>query len=154
MSEKEVLIEQAKTKAGDYYKSGHNCAESVLRTFNEMLQLGFPEEFYRIATGFGGGLGQAGCQCGGLSGGVMVLNLIKGRNDNKEDRMPAYKAAKELHHRFAERFGSTCCRALNPNQDYTSGEHRRRCLKITGNSAVLLMDYLLENNLVDTDKIK
>lgn len=149
----EYYINKAKTQAGNFYKEGYNCTESVLRTFNEILNLGFPTDLYRIATGFGAGLGHAGCLCGGLTGGVMVINLLKGRDDNSQDRQPAYKASKDFHHRFAERFGSTCCRALNPNQDFTSGEHRRRCLKITGNSAGLLMEYLLEKNEIILDDL-
>ncbi|HEX3032333.1 MAG TPA: C-GCAxxG-C-C family protein [Bacillota bacterium] len=138
------LIGLAKQKAGGYFKDGYNCAEATLKTANELLNLGLAPEMEKMATTFGGGMGQAGCICGALVGGNMALGLIKGRTSTAQDRMPAYEAARELHNRFKEKFGSTCCRVLNPGGDYDSIEHKKRCLKYTGNTAGLVLEYLLE----------
>lgn len=143
-AEAQELIEAAKCKAGGYFKEGYNCAEATLKAFNELLEMGLPPGMEKIATGFGGGMGRAGCACGALVGGNMAIGLLLGRTSNTQDRMPAYTAAKELHHRFQEKFGSTCCRVLNPGADFASDDHKQRCLKYTGNSAGLVMEYLLE----------
>ncbi|MHB1167362.1 MAG: C-GCAxxG-C-C family (seleno)protein [Carboxydocellales bacterium] len=138
------LIEQAKMRAGGYFKEGYNCAEATLKTMNELMDLGLAPGMEKMATAFGGGLGQAGCICGALVGANMVIGLVKGRTSSGEDRMPAYEAAKELHDRFKLKFGSTCCRVLNPGVDYESVDHKKRCLKYTGNGTALIMEYLLE----------
>ncbi len=138
------LIEEAKKRAGGYFKEGYNCAEATLKSVNELLDLGLVPGMEKMATAFGGGVGQAGCICGALVGGNMAIGLYKGRSSVAEDRMPAYAAAKELHQRFKEKFGSTCCRVLNPGDDYQSVEHKKRCLKYTGNGAGIVMEYLLE----------
>ena len=52
----------------------------------------------RIATAFGGGLGRQGEVCGTVSGGVMAIGLVYGR-DNAEQ-----KAAKETAYYKAARF--------------------------------------------------
>jgi C_GCAxxG_C_C family probable redox protein len=43
----------------------------------------------RIATGFGGGIGKQGEVCGAVSGGVMVIGLLRGRTQSDD------RAAKE-----------------------------------------------------------
>jgi C_GCAxxG_C_C family probable redox protein len=68
----------------------------------------------RIATAFGGGLGHQGEVCGAVSGGVMAIGLVYGR-DNAEQ-----KAAKEMAYQKAARFmrkfqsvnGNVRCRDL------------------------------------------
>ncbi|HEX3033102.1 MAG TPA: C-GCAxxG-C-C family protein [Bacillota bacterium] len=149
--EHQELIEAGKMKAGGYFKEGYNCAEATLKAANELLDLGLAPGMEKMATVFGGGMGQAGCVCGALVGGNMALGLMKGRTSTAQDRMPAYQAAKELHDRFKEKFGSTCCRVLNPGADYESVDHKKRCLKYTGNGAGLVLEYLLELRKQETE---
>lgn len=140
----DARIEEARKRAGGYFKEGYNCAEATLKTLNELLDLGLVPGMEKMATVFGGGMGRAGCLCGALAGGNMALGLVKGRTSPAGDRDAAYQAALELHRRFKEEFGSTCCRVLNPGSDYQSVEHKKRCLKYTGNGTGLVMGYLLE----------
>ncbi|MGB9826805.1 MAG: C-GCAxxG-C-C family protein, partial [Desulfofundulus sp.] len=93
------------------------------------------------------GLGHAGCICGALTASTMVIGLLCGRTDNRQDRHRAYELARGFHDRFEETFGVTCCRSLNPHP-FDTPEHLRHCLKITGNTARLLMEYLQEKRLV------
>lgn len=127
--------------AGARYKEGYNCAEAILRAFRDELKLDLSDEALKIATGFGGGLGQAGCMCGALTGSVMVLNLLTGRNSSAESRDPAYISAREFHKQFDDHFGATCCRVLNPHPFGTS-DQRRNCLKVTAETADLLMQFI------------
>lgn len=133
----------AKQLAGQYFKEGYNCAEAVLRAFRDAMQLPIPEEALKMASGFGGGLGHAGCLCGALTASVMVLGALEGRTDRSQSRTAVYSSAEEFHRRFTEKFGATCCRALNPHP-FETKEHLRNCLKITGNTAALLLAYLEE----------
>lgn len=138
----------ARNKAGEYFKQGFNCAESVFRAYLDILPHSFSPEAARLASTFGGGLGRAGCSCGALTGSEMVLAMLTGRDSPSDDLNRVYQLSGELHDRFKEKFGSTCCRILN-KEDYQSQDHFRRCLKITGGAAMLLMHFLLEHSLLN-----
>lgn len=144
------LAKEARSRAGNKFKNGLNCSESIVHTFNEMLNNPLNSEALKMATGFGGGLGHAGCMCGALTGSVMVLGLLKGRSDPEITREPAYNLAHDFHDRFVKEYGATCCRALNPHP-FDSPEHLRNCLKLTGGTAKLLMEFIKEKELVDDD---
>lgn len=141
---------EEKQRAGqlvaDRFKEGYNCAEAVLRGFRDELDLGLDDQALKIATGFGGGLGQAGCMCGALTGAIMVLNLLYGRDNRTESRDPAYQNAKNFHDIFTEHFGGSCCRVLNPHGFGTS-EQKKNCFKITAQTGEILMSYIEEKKL-------
>lgn len=146
MSEDKVLA--ARNAAGGKFKEGYNCAEAIFLSFNELLDLHMDDDLVRITSGLGGGFGHAGCACGALTGSVLVLGALKGRNSTDiKERDVIYTLAEKYHDLFEERFGSTCCRALNPHP-YDSQEHLKTCLKITGNTGKLLMQYITDEELV------
>lgn len=130
-----------KSLAGNNFRNGYNCAEAILRAFRDGLQLPLDDAALKIASGFGGGFGHAGCACGALTASIMVLGLMSGRSDASQDRTPTYALAQEFHHLFEEKFGATCCRILNPHP-FDTKEHLRNCLKITGGTAELLADFI------------
>lgn len=148
----EALTVLARNAAGNYFRMGYNCAESVLRAYIDLLPDSVEPKTTRLATVFGGGLGHAGCTCGALTGSEMVLGMLIGRDDiieNEKDKLQEiYRMSRELHNRFNDQFGSTCCRVLNNGTDYESKDHLRRCLKITGTAATLLAQFLIDNDLV------
>jgi len=141
---------EARSRAGNKFKNGLNCSESIVHAFNEMLDNPLNSEALKMATGFGGGLGHAGCMCGALTGSVMILGLFKGRAEPGQAREPAYDLANDFHNRFLKAYGSTCCRSLNLHE-FDSQEHLRGCLKLTGGTAKLLMEFILEKELVDSE---
>jgi C_GCAxxG_C_C family probable redox protein len=106
------LSEDAAVK---YHIEGFNCAESVLQVFldkwSKYFRLGVTSS---AATAFGGGIGRTGNICGALSGGLIVIGLAVGRTDAKDDegKQKAYSAARDLLHRFNERWGTVTCREL------------------------------------------
>jgi len=137
---------EARNLAGDNFRSGYNCAESIFLAFRDYLGLDVPREVVRAFTPMGGGLGHAGCMCGALTASAAVLGLINGRTSSEESREPAYDLGREFHDRFESGFGGTCCRSLNPHP-FDSKEHLRHCIKITGNTARLLAEFLKEKGL-------
>lgn len=99
-------------KAAEYYEKGYNCCESVFHACCEDLGLELDEQTKKLATGFGGGMGQ-GCTCGALAGGVLTASLIKGRvKPLEEAKEPACDLAKSLSGQFKEKFGTACCSGL------------------------------------------
>lgn len=141
------LVEQAKELAGKNYKDGYNCAEAIFRAFCDLLHFDLGDDAVRIAAGFGGGIGHAGCICGALSGATMVLSMLVGRKDNKEAKGPAYATTQQFHQMFTSEFGASCCAVLNP-YEFQTPEQGRNCLRITGRTAELLMKYIEDRQLV------
>jgi C_GCAxxG_C_C family probable redox protein len=143
----EELIQEARTKAGNYFKQGYNCAESIFLTFRQYLTPELDEEFVRMATPFGGGLGHSGCICGALSGAIMLLGLKKGRTSPATSRDAAYDLSGEFQKKFMNEFGATCCRALNKHP-FSTPEQGKNCLKIIGTTAKIFMAFVLEKGLL------
>lgn len=137
----------ARNAAGQYFKDGYNCSEAILRAGSNLLGIQLDEQALRMATGFGGGFGHAGCVCGALASSIMLIGLLKGRSVATENLEEAYILSNEFHNRFQERFGATCCRVLNPHE-FESREHMVNCVKITGNTMALLADFLQEKGIL------
>lgn len=149
MSFSETFATEAREKAGDYFREGYNCAESLFLCFKDLLNVEVDSSVIRILTVFGGGVGQAGCICGALTGAIVTLGLLIGRTNIEEKLDPIYKLSREFHTRFQNHFGTVCCRDMSP-YPFGSRDRLRYCLKITGNTARLLAEYLMEKNLTKT----
>lgn len=144
-------MNKAKEIAGNYYRGAYecgkcNCAEAIVKTFNETLELGLSDDALKMASGFGGGLGHSGCMCGALSGAVMVLNCLAGRAHGERPLSDIYPLTAAFHDVFKEHFGATCCRVLNGNP-FGSKEQGKNCLKLIGETAELLDGFIVEKQL-------
>ncbi|MHB1126621.1 MAG: C-GCAxxG-C-C family protein [Bacillota bacterium] len=126
---------------------GSNCAETVLGSLCDVIK---PETdarlICRLGSGFSGGIGQFGCLCGALSGGILALGMFI--EEDAIDTMAVQRASRLLTEKFADRFGDTCCRLLN-GEDFTSLDHFKRCYTLTSCTAVMTLEYLMDNNLVN-----
>jgi C_GCAxxG_C_C family probable redox protein len=126
----------------EYFRNGLYCSEAILRAFNEVYQLDYPENLYKISTAFGAGLGEAKCSCGSVTGGVMVLSIIAGRNINYESERLAFTIANELHDRFKQKHKALCCRVLTKNVQWGSAEHKILCEKYVVDAAQITDDII------------
>lgn len=141
------FVEKAKEKAGGKYKEGLNCAESLVKTFDELCNLGIGEHI-RMASGFAGGVGHKGEMCGALSGSLMILGAFKGRpNPPDGEREPIYNLGHDFHEKFEQAFGGTGCDEVR-KFDWKTREQRINCLKLIANTAGLLAEFLIEKGLV------
>lgn len=141
IQERVIDKDYMKQAAGQNFRDGYNCSEAIVRAFRDAMQADISDEALKMASGFGGGLGHAGCLCGALTGGIMVLGMLEGRANKEQSREPIYTNAHEFHDLFREKFGATCCRVLNPHE-FDSKDHLRNCIKITGKTAELLSEYI------------
>jgi C_GCAxxG_C_C family probable redox protein len=92
-----------------------NCAESTFWGILEALSIPMDPTLMRLATPFGGGIGDSGSLCGALVGGLLVLGLTLGRSDLDHDRkLVAYERSRQLYEQFVSEAGSDVCRVLNP----------------------------------------
>jgi len=97
--------------AARHFDGGYNCAEAVLKALADDLGR---DDCVRLATGFGGGMGADGDQCGALSGGIMALGMLLGRDlpGDDEHKTRCYGVVRELRRRFRSVCGHTDCRDL------------------------------------------
>ncbi len=95
------------------FKDGYNCAQSVLFSYADKLNIS-RDLALKMANGFGGGIGRKQEVCGALSGGILVLNLIYGRgeNEDKQKQEIVYSLVRELMDKFEEKYGSVNCKKL------------------------------------------
>jgi C_GCAxxG_C_C family probable redox protein len=142
---------EARNKAGEFYKQGFNCAESILLAGRELLAPDWDPRIVKMVTPLGGGIGRVGCFCGALNASIMILGMLKGRTDTATPRFEVGRHAARIHDLFFQEFGSPCCRDLNFSE-FDNRAHYVRCLKIVGGTAQLLFEYLANNDLLPERK--
>ena len=108
-----MTVEEREQKAGELFKAGYNCCQSVAMTFADVL--GLPEdEVARLTSGFGGGMGRMREVCGTVSAMTMVAGAMIPANDvnNKEAKTSNYALVQEMADEFKQMNGSIICREL------------------------------------------
>ena len=141
-----------KELAKSYFLKGYNCAQSVVLAFHE--ELGLDEETAaRMASAFGGGMGRLREVCGTVSGMFLVLGLLKGYHEPKDQdgKKALYAQVQQLAHTFQEQNGSIICRellGLKKGEDLEEPAVRteeyyksRPCLGLCALAAQILDDY-------------
>ena len=95
------------------FMEGYNCSQAVVGAWAEDIGLD-SETAYKIASGFGGGIGRMREVCGTVTGMYMALGLARGYSDSKDnaDKKRVYTEVQQLAERFKEDNGSIICRDL------------------------------------------
>ncbi|MFH0976283.1 MAG: C-GCAxxG-C-C family protein [Spirochaetota bacterium] len=133
----------------EYYKGGFFCSEAVLKAFNEVYGLGLPESAYKLATGFGDGMGESGCACGSITGAVAVLGLAAGRTKTDQTEKIVFHAVKQLHDDFRAIHKAICCRVLTKKlTKRNSSQHKKLC-ELYVYDAARLTDNILRTQLYE-----
>lgn len=148
-SEANSTVEKAVQEFSD---GGLYCSEAILKAFNDDYDLGLTKEWYKIATAFGVGLGGSKCCCGCVTGSAIVLSLVTGRNTAEESEDPAFTVANQLHDRFKQQFGATCCRVLTLKVEWLSPGHIAQCAVYVRGAAEITR-AILENQLQRNPKL-
>ncbi|MFH1983161.1 MAG: C-GCAxxG-C-C family protein [Pseudomonadota bacterium] len=121
------------------------CAESVLLALNSALGGGLTDAHaVALSAPFSEGMGGSGCTCGALSGAVLAIGLFTGNGEAYRHRRRSRKFANQFHGKFAERFGSACCRVLCRKVRHDTQLHFEHCAGITGEAARLAARLILE----------
>lgn len=131
------IYEEVRKKAKMYFSQGYNCAQAVLLSNVEVFE-GQTDGLKQLAAGFGHGM-SAGCACGALVGGVMAISSLFADPDTKGFDREIAKATAQLHQRFINEFGQTCCRGLrNKLSPFKNG----RCKEITVTTAAITFELI------------
>jgi C_GCAxxG_C_C family probable redox protein len=147
------MNEKASLRSVDLFKSGFFCAESVLQALAESQ--GIQSDLIpRIATGFCSGISRTGGICGAVSGAIMGINLVAGRNSPTDSIEVSYTLTQELISRFEMQYGSINCRQLI-GCDLATDEGQRyfmenqlmdQCLKYAEGATIIAVSLVSEVN--------
>lgn len=155
MKTSNIDINKIRETAENYYRNGDFfCSEAIVKTIKDEFELPVSDEIVAAASGFPIGIGGSGCTCGAVSGGVMALGLVFGRQEAKDSKVrKTMELTKELHEKFRKNHKSLCCRILTKGLDMGSGEHKEQCISFTGEVAEevakIILRELNNNNLLN-----
>ena len=97
----------------------------------------------RMATGFAGGVGDTQQEmCGALSGGVLVIGGLLGRESLNESDRPALTLATRYRARFLAELGATQCARLR-EMVYAPGG-LGSCAALVERAAAILLELIAE----------
>lgn len=113
-------------KLGDEkHNKGYNCCQAVACVFCDEIGLK-EEDVFRMAEGFGAGMGDMQGVCGALSGAAMVIGSVNSTSNlERPDSKPAtMKLMRQLTAKFREKNGATLCKDL---KGVETGKMLRSC---------------------------
>jgi C_GCAxxG_C_C family probable redox protein len=139
----EKIISDIGRKAEELYLSKQLlCSESVLVALNSGLGQPIEKEMaINLMAAFPGGIGNSGCLCGALTGGLTALGIVLGKRFSRKE---VRAAAQDLHNQFTQKYKVTCCRVLIKGVKGDPKAHFEQCSKITGHTAELAARLLFE----------
>lgn len=126
------------------FKSGYNCAQSVLLAFADDLGID-KNTALKISSSFGGGMGRLREVCGAVSGMFIVAGLKKGYiSPNARDEKAAhYALIQHMAAEFKKQNRSIVCKELlsgattDPTPEARTPEYykKRPCAELVGDAA-------------------
>lgn len=133
--------EQVEQRAQELFEGGLHCAEAVLAAVLEGQGVDAGSFSPRAASAFGGGVGRSKqALCGALSGGLIALGVLQGR-DTPRDKWDAVAAMAEgVRSRFEAGYGCTSCGKVLEHLGPQEGMDK--CIRLAANTAGLFHDAL------------
>lgn len=128
--------------AQEKHDRGYNCAQAVLCSFSE--ELGVEESLlFRMAEGFGAGMGDMQGTCGALSGAYMAAGLLGSSGGVEEGitKGQTYRTVREMTEAFREKNTSHICKEL---KGLESGQVLRSCPGCIEDAVRLVLTKLCE----------
>lgn len=151
--ELQTRVERATQRARHNFSMGFNCGECVAEALLGELVPRLPEDTWKLATGFGGGIGLYGDTCGALIGAVLSVSAVHGRcalpeADTHQGVLAAsrrqlytepglYRIFNQLPNWFREHYDSTLCRELTAcwHDDWLCRDHALFCRDVIAKTA-------------------
>ena len=142
------------------------CPQGVLRA---MRDCGLPisEEVIKSATGLAAGVCRCGHSCGALTGGIMAISSMIGRDEEHMGDAAVngncIRVCRKLTERFMKEYGSIDCRdiqykicgrsyAMYDDADrqrfLDAGGHETLCTNVTGKAAQWVLEILKEEEIL------
>jgi len=120
---------------------GFNCAESVMQMAGKYYLPDISFDYANLVTGFGGGVGRSRAEtCGALTGSVVAMSMIFGRNNPETSVDPIHDKISAFRDIFISHFNETICGNLRGELE--GDALKKFCQEMTAETVVLLFDYL------------
>ena len=141
---------QVTQRSETLFQQGFCCAESVLQAIAESRSIQ-SELIPRIATGLCGGIARTGGICGAVSGSVLAINMVAGRNHADQSTEANVRLVQAFLRAFETKFGTTNCeRLIGCRLDTPEGQRffkenklrERNCQRFTREAAGMANDIL------------
>ncbi|HKL67462.1 MAG TPA: C-GCAxxG-C-C family protein [Bacteroidales bacterium] len=130
------IVEAAAHMATYNEENYHFCSQATLSALMQAFGMHDPDVL-RSSTAFAGGVARHGNVCGAVSGCLMFLGLLAGRDDleMKDQATRGMEYFSRFYDRFEERYGTTICREIlnklfGKEFDLTSEDQRDELHKI------------------------
>ena len=128
------------------------CSESVLTAVSEEAGVTSPL-IPRIATGFCGGISRTGGICGAVTGGIMALGMLYGRDNPDQPFETVYEKVRKFLQAFEKENMSVNCFELTGcdlsreegRQEFAEKGMMERCRQFTGKAAGLVAELIIED---------
>ncbi len=131
-------------EAGAMLNHGYHCSEAVLLATAPHLVPDWDPKCARLATPFAGGTGGTQQElCGALSGGLMAIGALLGRERAGVNDDEAQNLAAAYRRRFLEAFGETQCETLRRTTVKGPGG-LGSCSVLVAQATALLLEILAE----------
>jgi C_GCAxxG_C_C family probable redox protein len=106
----EGIVEKAANLAYDYEIKYFGCSQTTLAGLIEAFGIGGPD-LLRASTCLAGGIARRGHVCGALTGGLMMIGYLTGRDDLEmfAQYQRGMDFANKLYARFEQAFGTVSC---------------------------------------------
>lgn len=174
---REELLQKVYALGAAYEKNSYSCSQCTVAAQYRVLDI--PDALVKAACSNAGGTAlQLVGTCGGLVGGIMVLDYFFGRpfehmsdkeviqDPNINDLFVAQPVAKSLANKYIEEYGTITCAniqlqlfgrvfCLEDRDEFRkfeeAGGHSNpeKCPRIVGNAARWTMEILLDNGAVE-----
>lgn len=134
-----------------HFISGLYCAESVVLAIANAWSIE-SEILPKAATAFCSGMARTCGPCGALSGAVMAIGMMLGRNSPSESVKTCYIPTQQLIREFEQEFGARNCNDLlgcdlgTPEGQAAFRERglHERCTRYTGRAAEIAARLIIE----------
>jgi len=140
-------------KARNLFLMGYNCSQSVFCAFSDLT--GMDEiTALKVAQGLGGGVGRMRGVCGTVTGAALVIGLLFGTSEPKNNASKAdvYKKVREFSEVFKQKEGTIICaehlklmemeKSYEPENRTENYYSTRPCLRLVEEATEILDDMI------------
>ena len=139
-----INMEQLQNDAAEIFNSGFACSESVIYAIRKNFEADIPDDAIAMSSGFPWGLGGGGCICGALAGATMCIGYFFGRRTPGDPSINrCFALTNELHDKFKEAHGATCCRVLCRGMERNSPERKAKCTEMVKQTVVITAGIII-----------